>query len=221
MLMRGLTSTSFAVLGLLSLGRASAYGLVRETKRSLRHFWPRAERKLYDEPKRLEALGLVVGHRERTGGRVRTVYAITEAGRRALAEWFGSPCAPAQFESEAILKASLGDLTTKEHLLEALHAARAQAEAGLAEGRAIAESLLATDAPAQSEIGGRLHVVALMYEFVFSYFETLARWAHWAEEEVASWPDTTASDDLHRTLAVFRRALAPSAVSIPAARDGT
>ena len=60
-----------------------------------------------------------------------------------------------------------------------------------------------------------------MNGFAFSYVETLARWARWAEEEVASWPDTTASDDLHRTLAVFRRALARSAVSIPAARDGT
>jgi PadR family transcriptional regulator AphA len=210
-----LTSTSFAVLGLLSLRPASAYDLVARARRSLRHFWPRAERKLYDEPKRLEALGLVVGQEERTGKRVRTVYRITEAGRRALAEWFASPSAPAQFESEAVLKASLGDLTTKERLLGALREARAQAEEGLAEGRAIAESLLAADTPDRD----RLHIIAVMYEFVFSYFETMARWARWAEEEVAFWPDTSRSDDLRRTLRVFRRARRWAARLLPEPRD--
>lgn len=214
-----LTTTSFAVLGLLALEPSSAYGLVREAERSLRHFWPRAERKLYEEPKRLEALGLVVSHEERTGKRVRTVYEITEAGRRALQEWFARPSAPAEFESEAVLKASLGDLTTKEHLLEALREARAQAEEGLAEGRAIAQALLARGALAGPGHPERLHVVAVMYGFVFSYFETMARWARWAEEEVGSWPDTSRSDDLHRTLGVFRRALARSARLLPGSRD--
>ncbi|HXF56432.1 MAG TPA: PadR family transcriptional regulator [Actinomycetota bacterium] len=210
-----LTTTSFAVLGLLSLRPASAYELVGQARRSLRHFWPRAERQLYEEPKRLEALGLVVGHEERTGKRVRTVYEITDAGRRALREWFASPSAPAQFESEAVLKASLGDLTTKERLLQVLREARAQAEEGLAEGRAIAESILGAGASDDRE---RLHVVAVMYEFVFSYFETMARWARWAEEEVGSWPDTSRSDDLHRTLGVFRRALIRSARLLPKSR---
>ncbi len=207
-----LTSTSFAVLGLLSLAPASAYDLVGQARRSLRHFWPRAERKLYEEPKRLEALGLVIGREERTGKRLRTVYEITEAGRRALEEWFSSPSAPAQFESEAVLKASLGDLTTKDRLLQALRQARAQAEEGLAEGRAIAEAVTAGDALDHAD---RLHVVAVMYELVFSYFETMARWARWAEEEVGSWPDTSRSDDLHRTLGVFRRALVRSAELLP------
>ncbi len=111
-----------------------------------------------------------------------------------------------------MLKASLGDLTTKERLLQALREARAQAEEGLAEGRAIARSLLeagALDHP------GRIHVVAVMYGFVFSYFETMARWARWAEEEVGSWPDTSRSDDLDRTLGVFSRALARSARVLP------
>jgi DNA-binding PadR family transcriptional regulator len=190
-------------LGLLSLGPASAYELVGEVKRSLNHFWPRAERKLYDEPKRLERLGLVTGREERTGKRVRTIYEITPAGREALAEWFRRPCAPSQFESEAVLKASLGDLTTKERMIEALRALRAESASALAEGRAIARSMLAED----HSDGSRAHVVAVMYEFVFSHFEMMARWAEWAEAEVESWPSTERSDDMERTLEVFRRAL--------------
>lgn len=207
-----LTATSYAVLGLLSLGPASAYDLVGQARRSLRHFFPRAERKLYEEPKRLETLGLVTSHEERAGRRVRTVYEITGAGRRALERWFSCPSAPAQFESEAVLKASLGDLTTRDNLLRALREARAQAEEGLAEGREIAAALLSSD---PSERPQRVHVAAVMYEFVFSYFETLARWARWAEGEVASWPDTARSDDPERTLAVFRRALARADELLP------
>ncbi|SEH16340.1 hypothetical protein SAMN02745716_2147 [Thermoleophilum album] len=130
-----------------------------------------------------------------------------------------APSAPAQFESEAVLEASLGDLTTKERLLEVLREARAQAEEGLAEGRVIPESLLARDALRSAEQPGRLHVVAVMYEFVLSYFETMARWARWAEEEVALWPDTSRSDDLRRTVGVFRRALTRAAQLLPEARD--
>jgi len=76
------------------------------------------------------------------------------------------------------------------------------------EGRAIAEAVLAGRA---LDHPGRVHIVALMYEFVFSYFEMIALWARWAEEEVRSWPDTTATDDLERTVGVFRRALERSA----------
>ncbi len=204
---RDLTPTSYAVLGLLSLEPSSAYDLVRRAKMELRHFFPRAERKLYEEPKRLESLGLVVGREERTGKRLRTVYRITREGKRALRDWFALPAAGPQFESEAVLKASLGDLTTKSRLLEALRQAEDHARQGVAEGRAIAERLLNSEGAEAGLQTGRLHVVAVMYEFVFSYFETMARWASWAQEEVATWPDTSRSDDLARTMGVFRQAL--------------
>ncbi|HXF71246.1 MAG TPA: hypothetical protein VNO79_01380 [Actinomycetota bacterium] len=40
-----------------------------------------------------------------------------------------------------------------------------------------------------------------------SHFETMARWARWAEREVRRWPDTSAPDDPARALEVFRRSL--------------
>lgn len=199
---KDLGSTAFAVLGLLSLRPASAYDLVGEVKRNLNHFWPRAERKLYDEPKRLERLGLVTGTEQRTGKRVRTVYEITAAGRQALAEWFARPCAAPQFESEAVLKVSLGDLATKEQMIEALRSLRSQSVETLAEGREIARSMLLDDPKA-----ARIHVVAVMYEFVFSHFENLARWAEWAEKEVESWAGPDGPDDRSSSLDVFKSAL--------------
>ena len=48
-----LSPTSFALLGLLALRPWTTYELANQTKRSLRFFFPRAERPLYAEAKRL------------------------------------------------------------------------------------------------------------------------------------------------------------------------
>src|SRR6476620_9183008 len=81
------TTTSFAILGLLSLRTWSTYELAKQVSRSLHWFWPRAERKLYDEPKVLVADGLATASKSFTGERPRTVYEITDAGRAALTAW--------------------------------------------------------------------------------------------------------------------------------------
>ena len=83
------TTTSYAILGLLRLRSWTPYELAKQVQKSLGWFWPRAERKLYDEPKNLVALGLATATEEYTGNRPRTVYAITPAGRRALRGWLG------------------------------------------------------------------------------------------------------------------------------------
>ena len=75
-----LSTTSHAILGLLSLRSWTTYELAKQVQRSLGWFWPRAERKLYDEPKRLVAAGLASSEREMTGARPRTVYAVTRRG---------------------------------------------------------------------------------------------------------------------------------------------
>ena len=53
-----LTTTSYAILGLLRLRSWTPYELAKQVQKSLGWFWPRAERKLYDEPKNLVAHGL-------------------------------------------------------------------------------------------------------------------------------------------------------------------
>src|SRR5262245_24773439 len=86
-----MTPTSYAILGLLALKPWTTYELAQQMDRALGRFWPRAESKLYEEPKKLVALGLASVTSEMVGKRRRTVYSITADGRRALAEWVPSP----------------------------------------------------------------------------------------------------------------------------------
>lgn len=87
-------TTSYAILGLLTVTRWTTYELAKQVQRSLNWFWPRAERKIYDEPKTLAARGLAAASKEFTGQRPRTVYDITSQGREALRGWLDEPSAP-------------------------------------------------------------------------------------------------------------------------------
>lgn len=78
------TTTTYALLALLGVRDWTTYELAKQVQRSLNWFWPRAERKLYDEPKRLVADGLATASVGATGKRPKTVYAITDAGRDEL-----------------------------------------------------------------------------------------------------------------------------------------
>ena len=80
-----LTTTSYALLGLLAIRPWSTYELARQMQRDLRFCWPRTESNLYAEPKKLIAHGLASASSEPRGKRRRTVYSITAAGRQALA----------------------------------------------------------------------------------------------------------------------------------------
>ena len=124
---RDRTTTSYAVLGLLAIRPWTTYELAKQVQRSLRWFWPRAERKLYDEPKRLADDGLATATREHTGKRGRTVYTITEAGRAALRDWLGEPFAPPTTEFEGMVKVFFADAGSRQQLLATLERIEAQA----------------------------------------------------------------------------------------------
>ena len=47
---RPLSTTTYAILGLLAVQPWSTYELTRQMDRSLGRMWPRAQRKLYEEP---------------------------------------------------------------------------------------------------------------------------------------------------------------------------
>jgi PadR family transcriptional regulator, regulatory protein AphA len=114
---RDRTTTSYAVLGLLAVQPWTTYELAKQMQRSLRWFWPRAERKLYDEPKRLAEEGLASVTREHTGKRSRSVYTITEAGRAALRDWLSAPFAPPTTEFEGMVKVFFSDAGSRPQLL--------------------------------------------------------------------------------------------------------
>ncbi len=101
-----LTTTSFALLGLLQRRPWSAYELTRYMRSSiLRAVWPRAESHLYSEPKLLEKRGFATSRQEQTGARKRTVYSITPAGQAALVEWLrDQPDTEFRFEYELLVR---------------------------------------------------------------------------------------------------------------------
>jgi len=80
-----LTTTGYAILGHLAMQPWTMYDLAAQMRRNVHFFFPRAESQIYEEPKRLVALGLATATQEANGRRPRTVYAITEAGRAEVA----------------------------------------------------------------------------------------------------------------------------------------
>lgn len=83
-----LTPTSYIVLGLLEAadGEATPYDLKQAMAISVDCFWSTPHAQVYREPERLATGGYVTERREETGRR-RRFYAITDAGRDALAAW--------------------------------------------------------------------------------------------------------------------------------------
>ena len=180
-----LTSTSYAVLGLLAAGPRTSYELARQVARGLRFVWPRAEGRIYDEPKVLAAHGLAVASKELTGRRPRTVYSITAPGRRALRDWLAEPARGPALEYETLLKVVFAAAGTKAGLLAHLTAVREHAAAGLETGRARADEYGGERVP----LPEHLAINALLWRFLWGYYSAIADWADWAAGVVSQWPD--------------------------------
>jgi PadR family transcriptional regulator AphA len=196
-----LTTTSYALLGLLSLRPWSSYELAKQMERSLRHIWPRAESKVYEEPKKLVAAGLATASGQARGRRPRTVYAITSQGRAALATWLAEPGRGPVLEFEALLKVSFADQGSRTGLLANIDAVIADAGTKAAFGQALAEQYLAGDGPFPE----RLAVTSLMWRFLWEHNAAILRWARWARAEVERWPPGSVDVD---GLELFRRTVA-------------
>lgn len=197
-----LTTTSYVVLGHLALRSWSTYELAQQMKRSTRHYWPRAESKIYEEPKKLVAHGLATATREYTGRRPRTVYAITGKGRSALRRWLGEPGQAPVVEFEGVVKVLFAEQGTKDQLLATLRSIREQAERTRGEHVTLAADLADTGGP----FPDRLHVNELVFTFMWEQTETVIRWATWAEEHVAGWPDDIAGPAGTETGGLLRQA---------------
>ncbi len=186
-----LTSTSYAVLGLLSVRSWTAYELAQQVERSLGWFWPRTPRKIYDEAKKLVAAGLAEGLDEPTGQRPRTVYSITAAGRADLTEWLGEPSAETKLESQSVVKSFFAEGGTLEQLRATLTAAAETAE----QQRTILASMFDAMGDADYGFAPRRHVNALAIRYGLVQLEAEATWARWALTQIESWTSTADPGD--------------------------
>jgi len=180
-----MTTTSYAILGLLDVKPWTTHELVQQVDRSLRRFWPRAQSKLYEEPKKLVAHGYARATDDPVGRRRRTRYTITPKGRRALAAWLSEPGAGPQLEFEQLVKIHFADGGTKADVLANLEATRAWVLAENEENLAVARAYRA-GAGAFPE---RAALNQLTGAFLADLYLTIARWVVWATETVEGWPD--------------------------------
>jgi DNA-binding PadR family transcriptional regulator len=180
-----LTTTSYAILGLLAVKPWTTYELARQMERALGRFWPRAESKLYEEPKKLVAHGLARGTSEMVGKRPRTVYAITAKGRRALAAWVPTPGDGPVLEFEQLIKVFFAEHGTKADLLSTIAGVRQWSDQRLGASVDIPRGYLDGEGPFPE----RLPWIILAGQFLTEFLLTVDRWAEWAEEVVATWPD--------------------------------
>jgi PadR family transcriptional regulator, regulatory protein AphA len=202
---RQLTTTSYALLGLLAIRPWSTYELAKQMRRSLHHIWPRAESNVYAEPKRLVEAGLATTEVHKVGKRARTTYTITDKGRRTLVRWLGTESGASRFESETLVKVLFGNYGTKKDLLTNLRRFAEEAVAVKELWKGIADEYL-SGTPAFPE---RMHVNALIFRWIDEHADTNARWAAWAIEQVEAWPDVAAPADVEAALEAFRAALQP------------
>ncbi|MDQ2676171.1 MAG: PadR family transcriptional regulator [Actinomycetota bacterium] len=164
-----LSATGRVILGVLAVEPRSGYDIKALTDRSTRFFWAASYGQIYPELKRLAERGLVEGTDESHGGRKRTVYAITPAGRDALAAWLNDGEMTHELRDEGLLKLFFAATQGGQTAASVLREKREAHAAALAELRAIEP-----DAQASGRFGP---AEVLAYGLAYNEFAV-----HWCEQ---------------------------------------
>jgi DNA-binding PadR family transcriptional regulator len=157
--------------------------------RALGQFWPRAESRLYEEPKKLVEHGLARATSEMVGQRRRTIYTITAKGRRALANWVPTPGEGPVVEFEQLIKVFFAEHATKADLLATLSGVRQWSQERLGASAGVPQAYLDGNGPFPE----RLPWLLLVGQFLLDFYLTVEHWADWAHGIVETWPDDLAA----------------------------
>lgn len=141
--MARLSTSSYAVLGLLSFARMSGYDLAAVAQRSAAQVWPLSKTQVYAELRRLSALGLVHGRdAEHSGGPAKTLFELTPSGDHELDGWLISDKSVGlRLRAPTVLKVLFGHRTPPEHAQEHLREFRARVTDRLVELEQLASML--------------------------------------------------------------------------------
>ena len=132
-----LTPTGRVILGMIAFSKRTGYEIKTFVDRTARYFWAASYGQIYPELKRLEDQGLVHGRSEPLGGRARTVYDLTEAGKAVLEHWLAADDEPSyELRDEGMLKLFFSD-SLPERRIEIVRAIRRREERDLAHLRSI------------------------------------------------------------------------------------
>jgi DNA-binding PadR family transcriptional regulator len=143
MSVKKLPTTSYAVLGILSISPMSGYELAQAAERSIANFWPVSRSQIYTELGRLEELELVRGadvEQERAPDK--RVFELTPSGHDAFAGWVATPgYEPDRMRLGFCLKTFFGHHMPREVMIENLERFKAENEAHVAYLRQVIDLL--------------------------------------------------------------------------------
>ena len=188
------TTSSYVLLGLLSLRPWTGYELTQQVRHSLAHVWPASEANLYREQQRLVRLGWAEVAAETAGQRTRKRYTITDAGRAALADWLATPPAAPSMEIEGMLRAWFADAGTPEQFAAAMGHMADDARASL-------DRVVTVFSQYLDGAGGfpeRAHLNAIVGEMVADLFGLIEFRCRQLATEAEAW-ETTAGTGLDHT----------------------
>jgi PadR family transcriptional regulator, regulatory protein AphA len=179
------STTSYAILGYLSIRPWTAYDLAKQMGRTFHHFWPRAESGIYREVKRLVEGGLAVSSEDPHGKRPRTRYEISEAGRDALRSWLSAPQSDGFLESEAMVRLLFSDQATTQAITELLDAMTQDVRTRSDQMAQVMQDYLVTG----GQFPQRAHINVLIARFLVDFAAMVHDWAEWSTAYVGTWPD--------------------------------
>ena len=119
-----LSPTGRVILGMLAVEPKSGYDIKAIVDHSTRFFWAASYGQIYPELKRLAERGLIEPDAEPEGGRRRTIYRITDAGRETFTAWIRDPELTHEMRDEGLLKVFFAGMLEREDAIAVLEAAR-------------------------------------------------------------------------------------------------
>ena len=122
--MEDLSPTAYVILGMIRETPRSGYEIKAVVDETTRFFWAASYGQIYPELKRLSEAGLVEGVDSPTGGRKRTVYAITADGEEELKAWLRQPPGTYEMREEGLLKLFFANALPRQEALEILRSMR-------------------------------------------------------------------------------------------------
>lgn len=136
------SNVAHVILGFLAKSEEplSGYDIKQWVDGSVRFFFAASFGQIYPELKKLKAGGLIEGVANDTGGRARTEYTITPAGREVLRGWLLEPESRLEMRDEGILRIFFSSELTKDERIAKLHELRAERVASLDALRVVEEN---------------------------------------------------------------------------------
>jgi PadR family transcriptional regulator AphA len=141
------SNTAYVILGMLRHEPRSGYEIKAAVDNSTRFFWAASYGQIYPELKQLSNAGLVKGEAEPRGGRKRTVYRLTAAGRKELRRWLERPAETFELRDEGLLKLFFSSASSPESAVQAVAAKRSLHEEKLERLKAIEPKVKALEDP--------------------------------------------------------------------------